>query len=76
MQKLRRQRLTGSGRGSGNRTPASFVIGLNGGGTVYDDCCFGVDAAGKLSDDRYMVFYNQTQSPGRKIVFSAKGKGA
>ena len=26
------------------------------------DCtCFGVDAAGKLSDDRYFIFYN----PGR-----------
>lgn len=46
------------------------------GSAVYDYCCFGVDAAGKLSDDRYMVFYNQTQSPGREITFSADNSGA
>ncbi|MFO3704638.1 VWA domain-containing protein [Xanthomonas codiaei] len=28
-----------------------------------DYVCFGVDAAGKLSDDRYMVFFNQPGSP-------------
>lgn len=33
------------------------------GNAEYDFCCFGVDPAGKLSDDRYMVFYNQRQSP-------------
>ena len=25
--------------------------------------CFGLDDAGKLSDERYFIFYNQTQSP-------------
>ena len=33
------------------------------GDAVYDFCCFGVDAANKLSNERYMVFYNQTASP-------------
>ena len=33
------------------------------GNAEYDFCCFGVDPAEKLSDDRYMVFYNQRQSP-------------
>ena len=33
------------------------------GNAEYDFCCFGVDRAEKLSDDRYMVFYNQRQSP-------------
>lgn len=28
-----------------------------------DVTCFGVDGAGKLSDDRYFVFYNQTRTP-------------
>ncbi|RRV06120.1 tellurium resistance protein [Pseudomonas sp. v388] len=28
-----------------------------------DFVCFGVDAQGKLSDDRYMVFFNQPASP-------------
>ena len=46
------------------------------GGAVYDYCCFGVDAGGKLSDDRYMVFYNQTMSPSREIIYSPNGSGA
>jgi tellurite resistance protein TerA len=29
----------------------------------YDISLFGLDPAGKLSDDRYMIFYNQKQSP-------------
>lgn len=46
------------------------------GGAVYDYCCFGVDGEDKLSDDRYMVFYNQPQSPGREIVYGQSGGGA
>lgn len=46
------------------------------GGSVYDYCCFGVDGAGKLSDDRYMVFYNQKQSPGGEIAYAPNGNGA
>ncbi|KQQ67624.1 tellurium resistance protein [Pseudomonas sp. Leaf127] len=30
---------------------------------VIDYVCFGVDANGKLSDDRYMIFFNQPSSP-------------
>ena len=33
------------------------------GNSVYDYCCFGVDSSNRLSDDRYMIFYNQTSSP-------------
>ncbi|MFC6592776.1 TerD family protein [Deinococcus lacus] len=29
----------------------------------YDLILFGLDAAGKLTDDRYMIFYNQPRSP-------------
>lgn len=32
-------------------------------GHVIDYVCFGVDAQGKLSDDRYMIFFNQPASP-------------
>ena len=46
------------------------------GSAVYDYCCFGVDGAGRLSDDRYMVFYNQPQSPDREITYAASGSGA
>lgn len=28
-----------------------------------DVTCFGLDPAGRLSDERYFIFYNQTQSP-------------
>ena len=37
------------------------------GNAEYDFCCFGVDQSEKLSDDRYMVFYNQRQSPEGEI---------
>ena len=39
----------------------------------YDSCCFGVDRADKLSDENYMVFYNQTSSPNKEIVLSGNG---
>ena len=39
-----------------------------GGSATYDFCCFGVDANNKLSDDRYMIFYNQLRSPDSEIV--------
>ncbi|MEW5839306.1 MAG: VWA domain-containing protein [Pseudomonadota bacterium] len=32
-------------------------------GIQVDIACFGLDAQGKLSDERYMQFYNQPQSP-------------
>ena len=37
------------------------------GNAEYDFCCFGVDAKGKLSDDRYMVFYNQKTTPQKEV---------
>lgn len=43
------------------------------GNAVYDSCCFGVDESEKLSDERYMVFYNQTASPQGEITYSAQG---
>ncbi len=46
------------------------------GSAVYDTCCFGVDAADKLSDDRYMVFYNQPVTPGQEIHYNAQGNTA
>ncbi|GHV52655.1 tellurite resistance protein [Synergistales bacterium] len=43
------------------------------GRSEYDSCCFGVDSADILSDDSYMVFFNQTASPNREIVLSGSG---
>ncbi len=42
----------------------------------YDYCCFGVDGNDKLSDDRYMIFYNQTSSPQNEIIFNDSGNTA
>ena len=46
------------------------------GNSVYDFCCFGVDSADKLSDDRYMIFYNQTVSPNGEIRYNASSNSA
>jgi len=43
------------------------IIMNTAGSSFYDYCCFGVDSANKLSDDRYMIFYNQPSSPGGEI---------
>jgi stress response protein SCP2 len=32
-------------------------------GMVIDFACFGLDSTGKLSDDRYMTFFNQPETP-------------
>ena len=42
-------------------------------GLTFDYSCFGIDADGNLSDDRYFVFYNQTSSPEGAIKLDAPG---
>ena len=46
------------------------------GGAVYDNTCFGVDQSERLTDDRYMIFYNQTRSPNGEIVYTPEARGA
>lgn len=46
------------------------------GSAIYDFCCFGIDKEGKLSDDRYMIFYNQVVSPADEIRFVAGNNSA
>lgn len=41
-------------------------------GLALDLACFAVDAHGKLSDDRYMTFFNQPATPCRGVTVSAK----
>lgn len=36
-----------------------------------DISCFGLDSEGKLSDDRFMIFFNQAESPGKAITLEA-----
>ena len=46
-------------------------------GSSADISCFGLDAADKLADDRYMVFYNQLASPAREVTLAlAPGRAA
>jgi tellurite resistance protein TerA len=42
-------------------------LDINAPGFSVDVSCFGLDSADKLSDDRYMVFYNQLASPGEAV---------
>ena len=45
------------------------------GAVVVDFSCFGLDAASKLSDERYMTFFNQPKTPcgGVEIIPSSNG---
>ncbi|MGF6272208.1 tellurite resistance protein TerA [Massilia sp. UYP11] len=47
--------------GTGHVFDVAIEIAAN--GASVDVSCFGLDANDKLSDDRYMVFYNQLASP-------------
>jgi tellurite resistance protein TerA len=54
---------------------SSFTVELdiNAPGLAVDVSCFGLDVADKLSDDRYMVFYNQLASPGDAVRLDLDG---
>ncbi|MBJ7312863.1 TerD family protein [Rugamonas sp. CCM 8940] len=43
-------------------------------GAMADVSCFGLDSADRLSDDRYMVFYNQLASPGEAVTLRIGGE--
>ncbi len=51
----------------GCTSPFKVSLELAAAGMSVDVSCFGVDAAEKLSDERYMVFYNQLASPGDAV---------
>ena len=40
-----------------------------------DITCFGLDANKRLADDRYMIFYNQLQSPADEIRLDSSSNG-
>lgn len=46
------------------------------GSAVYDFSCFGIDQSGRLSDDGYMIFYNQTVSPAGEITLTPDNNSA
>jgi stress response protein SCP2 len=45
-------------------------------GFEIDVTCFGLNEDKKLVDDRYMIFYNQTQSPANEILLQSHRSGA
>ncbi|MDR1579414.1 MAG: TerD family protein [Synergistaceae bacterium] len=55
-----------------SRNDITVAISVVGKGE-YDSCCFGVDSSDKLSDEKYMVFFNQTASPKNEIALSGSG---
>ena len=57
---------------------SSFAVDLDvqASGFAVDVSCFGLDSFEKLSDDRYMVFYNQLASPGDAVRLELRSGGA
>lgn len=53
----------------------SLEVSLAAGAEV-DVACFGLDGADKLSDDRFMVFYNQPTCPGEGIRFRQEAQSS
>lgn len=44
-------------------TVSTLQVDLGWQGVALDVACFGLDGAGKLTDDRYMTFFNQPETP-------------
>ncbi len=56
--------------------PFAARLRLAAGAMEVDVSCFGLDAAGQLSDDRYMVFFNQKSTPEQAVTLALNGDGA
>ncbi|MBC7860280.1 MAG: TerD family protein [Burkholderiaceae bacterium] len=54
--------------GLGTAFPVTLEIAA--GALEIDVSCFGLDASGRLSDDRYMVFFNQSSAPDGAVTLS------
>ncbi len=67
LQRGQRSKLTDLGLGQ------QFIVALEitGGNLSFDTACFGLDNQERLSNDAYMIFYNQTASPDQAITYSA-----
>ncbi len=57
----------------GLSSPFNVDIDIANAGMSIDVSCFGLDSAEKLSDERYMVFYNQLASPGDTVKMTISG---
>ena len=52
----------------------SVTVELNAGPLTVDVACFGLDGARKLSDERYMTFFNQPTTPCGAVKLKGQGK--
>lgn len=52
-----------------NNNEFELDISVNSPGLVIDCSCFGLNANGKLADDRYMTFFNQISTPCGSVLF-------
>ena len=68
LQKGQRTKLQDLGIGSHLNIACNIKSGI-----TIDVSCFGVDENNKLSDDRYMIFYNQKTSPNGEIKLNQDG---
>ena len=69
---------TGQKTQLGQLTPATQLTlsaRVTGPAAEYDLILFGLDAEGKLADDRYMVFYNQPRSPEGALSMQSGARG-
>ena len=57
------------------RTWSLEVVLRHQGPLAVDVSCFGLDSAGRLSDERYFIFYNQRRSPEGAISLEAGHAG-
>ncbi|MFV3375381.1 VWA domain-containing protein [Pseudomonas sp. NY11226] len=71
MQITQGQRLPLSSIGISDRLTVAVSIQSS---HVIDVACFGLDQQSKLSDDRFMVFFNQTSAPGDAIRLIGPGQ--
>jgi tellurite resistance protein TerA len=56
--------------------PFSVAVEMGAAGLTIDVACFGLNAESRLSDDRFMVFFNQKASPANAIVLDARGNAS
>ncbi|MBC7455925.1 MAG: TerD family protein [Massilia sp.] len=57
----------------GVTSPLAIELDINAAGMALDVSCFGLDSAEQLSDERYMVFYNQLASPEGAVRLTLDG---
>lgn len=77
MEQIRRgQRLSISNLSGVSLTnhPFQILLTISGLSSDIDFSCFGVDSEQKLSDDRYMTFFNQPKSPCGSVAWSPVNK--